>query len=101
MSTTYDRILVTGGNGMLAYAFKQRFSPMKLNVTYADRSILDVCSGESIERAFKEIKPTLVLNCAAYTKVDLAEKELDKANECNGHGVGRLATLCKQTGAML
>ncbi|MBC7785141.1 MAG: dTDP-4-dehydrorhamnose reductase [Burkholderiales bacterium] len=101
MSSIYDRILITGGNGMLAFAFKQRMSPMKLDVTYADRTILDVCSGDSIEQSFARIKPTLVINCAAYTKVDLAEKEIDKAIECNGYGVGRLAMKCRETGAML
>lgn len=101
MSDLYKRILVTGGNGMLAAAFKKKFADSKLDVTFADRSIIDVCDRSSCERAFERIKPTLVLNCAAYTKVDLAEKELDKANACNGYGVGYLAELCKQYGAML
>jgi len=97
----YDRILVTGGNGMLAYAFKQRFAPMNLNVTYADRSVCDVCDDDSCNRAFRDLQPTLVINCAAYTKVDLAEKERGAANQCNGYGVGHLAELCRNYGAML
>jgi dTDP-4-dehydrorhamnose reductase len=97
----YDRILVTGGNGMLAYAFKQRFGPMDLNVTFADRTIIDVCSQQSVADALEKLKPTLVINCAAYTKVDLAEKEPEVANQCNGYGVGQLAELCKQHGSFL
>jgi dTDP-4-dehydrorhamnose reductase len=97
----YDRILVTGGNGMLAAAFKARFAPMNLNVIYANRSVIDVCDHASAEKAFSDIRPTLVINCAAYTKVDLAEKEPDKANQCNGYGVGYLAKLCRQHDAML
>ncbi|HEX8341559.1 MAG TPA: dTDP-4-dehydrorhamnose reductase [Tepidisphaeraceae bacterium] len=97
----YDRILITGGNGMLASSFRKRFEPMNLNVVYADRGVIDVCSASSADNAFAEIRPTLVINCAAYTKVDLAEKEPEKADQCNGHGVGHLAKLCKQHGAML
>ncbi len=98
---TYDRILVTGGKGMLAYAFRQRFAPMNLNVTFADRSICDVCDEDSCNRAFHDLQPTLVINCAAYTKVDLAEKEKGAANQCNGYGVGHLAQLCRDYGTML
>ncbi len=42
-----------------------------------------------------------MLNCAAYTKVDLAEKETAAANAINGTGVGLLAKLCKEHGATL
>jgi dTDP-4-dehydrorhamnose reductase len=99
--STYDRILITGGRGMLAYAFKQRLAPLNLNVVYADRSIIDICDPASCDRAFAQIKPTLVINCAAYTKVDLAEKEQAAANQCNGYGVGHLAELCRRDDAML
>ncbi|MGC4031836.1 MAG: dTDP-4-dehydrorhamnose reductase [Tepidisphaeraceae bacterium] len=101
MSNTFDRILVTGGKGMLAFAFKQKFAGSQLNVTFADRSICDVCDEESCDRAFRDLQPTLVLNCAAYTKVDLAEKERDSADQCNGYGVGHLAELCRDYNAML
>src|SRR6185437_13364368 len=101
MSNLYDRILVTGGRGMLAYAFKQRFAESPLHVTFADRAICDVCDEDSCNRAFHDLQPTLVINCAAYTKVDLAEKESAIADQCNGYGVGHLAALCKSYNAML
>ncbi len=101
MNDVYRSILITGAGGMLGFAFKRRLAPLNLNVTLADRATVDVCHPQSIERAFKEIQPTLVINCAAYTKVDLAETETDKANQCNGHGVGELARQCKASGAML
>lgn len=101
MSNTYDRILITGGNGMLAYAYKKRFAESGLKVVFADRTICDVCSEDSIDHAFREFQPTLVINCSAYTKVDLAEKELASVNQCNGYGVGYLAAACENYGAML
>lgn len=101
MNNLYDRILITGGNGMLAFAFKQRFKDSGLNVTFAGRDLCDVCSENSVDRAFRQYQPTLVINCSAYTKVDLAEKEPDAANQCNGYGVGHLAQLCREYKAML
>lgn len=101
MSNIYDRILITGGNGMLAYAFKQRFKGSGLNVTFAGRDTCDVASPESIDRAMQQARPTLVINCSAYTKVDLAEKEQAAADQCNGYGVGHLAKACRDQGAML
>lgn len=101
MNSLYERILITGANGMLAWAFKQRLAPLNLNVTYVDRAAMDVSDAASVAKVFDQVKPTLVLNCSAYTKVDLAEKELDKANAVNGTGVANLATACRQHGAML
>lgn len=100
-NSTYDRILITGGNGMLARAFEKRLAPLNLNVVVADRQMLDVTDEASCIYYFEQVKPTLVINCAAYTKVDLAEKERDLADAVNGDAVQYLAALCQNTGAML
>lgn len=97
----YDRILITGGNGMLARAFEKRLAPLNLNVIVADRYMLDVTDEASCVYFFEQMRPTLVINCAAYTKVDLAEKERDLADAVNGDAVQHLAALCQNTGAML
>ncbi len=98
---TYDRILITGGNGMLARAFEKRLEPLNLNFVVADRDMLDVTDEASCVYYFEQIKPTLVINCAAYTKVDQAEKERDLADQVNGDAVQYLAALCQNSGAML
>ena len=54
-----------------------------------------------MERVFAENRPTLVLNCAAHTKVDLCEQEMEKADAINGYAVGALAKLCREQGACL
>ena len=97
----YSRILVTGGNGMLAFAFKKRFADAGITATFVDRKALDISDLAACQKLFAELKPTLVLNCAAYTKVDLAEKETDLANAINGTGVGNLAKVCREHDAML
>ncbi len=45
------------------------------------------------------LRPPLVINCAAYTAVDLAESEEELARCVNGHAVGELAIVCRDLGA--
>lgn len=99
--SVYDRILITGANGMLAKAFRRRLSPLNLNTTWADRQTLDITDESACARLFEQVRPTLLINCAAYTKVDLAEKEPDIACAINGNAVGHLARLCQQVGTMM
>ena len=58
------------------------------------RGDLDVADPDQVAAVFAQYKPTLLLNCAAYTKVDLAEKEPDKADRCNGDALAVLAEQC-------
>lgn len=99
--SVYDRILITGANGMLAKAFRRRFAPLNLNITFADRQTADISDKSACTRLFEQVRPTLLINCAAYTKVDQAEKEPDLANAINGDAVGHLARLCQQFKTML
>jgi dTDP-4-dehydrorhamnose reductase len=62
---------------------------------------LDITSDDSLARAFEQHRPTLVLNCAAHTKVDLCEEQRDLADAINGRAVATLATLSKQHGSKL
>ena len=63
----YDRILITGGNGMLASAFRHLLTQRGLPFVAPPRAELDVTDAGSLARAFQEHRPTLVLNCAAHT----------------------------------
>jgi dTDP-4-dehydrorhamnose reductase len=90
-------ILVTGGGGMLATAFR-RFLP---DANFVDKTQLNVAEISKVRPCFWTLRPTLVINCAAYTKVDLAEQEADRANQVNGHAVETLARLCREQDASL
>ena len=96
-------ILITGGGGMLAQALWPAVARAfeGANVLAPARKDLDIANAQQLEAFFREHRPDVVFNCAAYTKVDLAEKERAAANECNGHAVGRLANLCREGGAEL
>jgi len=61
---------------------------------------LDITDPSALER-FVTVGTRWVVNCAAYTLVDAAEKHEDLANEVNGYAVGRMAERCKAVGAKL
>jgi dTDP-4-dehydrorhamnose reductase len=97
----YDSILIAGGNGMLAYAIKQTLAARGRKFASIDIDTHDLTKETDVARAFAEHKPTLVLNCAAYTNVDKCEEEPAAANAVNGDLVGHLARACKSSGAAL
>ena len=96
-----DTFLITGGAGMLARAFKDLLTERKLAHIAPPRAELDITSVPHVLSAIDRIKPTVLLNCAAYTKVDLAEQEQQQAMLINGQAVGNLAEACRLRGITL
>lgn len=90
-------ILVTGGNGQLASCIKDVEKKYDdLNVIYADYLELDICDFSQVQAFFKARNQiSYCVNCAAYTAVDKAETEVDKAFEINALGPKNLALACK------
>ena len=97
----YDSILVTGGLGMLAHAFKEVLRGRGLDARLVSRAECDAADTQSVATTFERFKPTLLINCAAYTKVDLAEKEAEAARRANGIAPGVLASQCRLHGAAM
>ena len=96
----YDSIVITGGGGMLGHALADLLAHKGRKPVSLTRQQLDVADRSAIDRMFTEYTPTLVLNCAAHTKVDLCEQEKEKADAINGHAVGWMAALCRRSGAV-
>lgn len=65
------------------------------------RSDLDLTASRLVSSIVTEHAPGVIVNCAAYTKVDLAEQEESRANEINGSAVQLLADAANETGALL
>jgi len=97
----YDSILITGGKGMLANALNHALIARSKNPVLLSRDDLDITNPDSLATAFSNHRPTLILNCAAYTKVDKAEEEEPRATAINGEAVGVLASLCRDYNARL
>jgi dTDP-4-dehydrorhamnose reductase len=86
-------IVVTGKNGQLGSEL-QLIAPVfetQYNFLFADRSQLDLSSNDSIDNFFIAHKPSVIINCAAYTAVDKAETDREAAFQINGAAVGKLA----------
>ncbi len=66
------KILITGGRGMLAYDF-YRTQKEKYEVILVDKNECDITSFESVMQCIALHSPDILLNCAAYTRVDDAE----------------------------
>lgn len=92
------KILVLGGNGQLGNCIKKIASNFdsKYEFTFTDSQTLDITSQDQISDFFYDLKPDFCINASAYTSVDLAEKEVEKAFAVNADGVGYLAESCKE-----
>lgn len=93
-------ILVTGSHGQLGSELKELApSYPQYKFVFFSRTELSIDNGEEIERAFALIRPSFVINCAAYTAVDKAETEKEQALAANAAAVGLLAKAAKKYGA--
>lgn len=101
MSDLYRSVVITGGGGMLAQALRHGLAARKLSAVALDRTECDATHESDVRRLFSRHKPTLLINCAAHTKVDLCEDERDKADAINGHAVGTLAAVARDLGTYL
>lgn len=84
-------ILVAGACGMLGQAVVKRFRLLGLEVIDLIQPELDITDPEACRRAMERYRPATVINCAAYTAVDLAESEPEAAQRINVLGAETLA----------
>ena len=89
----YRSIIITGGGGMLAHALMEALASRGLSAIPVRRADCDISNRADVARLFQQHRPSLVLNCAAHTGVDLCEDEPEKANAINGEGPGYLAEM--------
>lgn len=90
------KVLVTGAGGMLAGDLVSCLLERGCKVHALPHDGLDITDLGAIRTAVNNFEPELVINCAAYTKVDKAEKEETRALMVNGFGVQNLCLLCQE-----
>lgn len=92
------KILVVGANGQLGKKLQDwaKQFPTSYNFLFTDVDILDICDKRAVEKTIQEHQIEIIINCAAYTAVDNAEKEQDISEKLNGNAVGILANLSAQ-----
>lgn len=84
-------ILITGANGKVSTALTTQLKNRKLDYIARDRSELDITSYTAIKQHLHEYHPRIIINTAAFTHVDLAEQQQEKAFKANERGAELLA----------
>ncbi len=88
------RILITGGNGQLAYDL--RLSLSQYEVLAPPRQDLDICNADRTAEIFRSFRPDALINTAAFHRVDDCETQEETAFATNVLAVRHLAQLCAE-----
>lgn len=106
------KVLITGAGGQLGKAMTKELSrreDIRLYLAIRDSSevknekkiLLDITNVKNCRDVLTRLKPNIIINCAAYTAVDLAETNREKAFAVNVTGTENLAKLTKEISAKL
>ncbi|RTY95909.1 dTDP-4-dehydrorhamnose reductase [Flavobacterium sp. GT3R68] len=89
-------VLVTGANGQLGTALQSiEVKYPEINFVFVSSFECDVTNKHSIQNIFEKEKPSFCINTAAYTAVDKAESDTEKAFDINVNGAKNLAETCR------
>lgn len=111
----YNRILITGANGLVGQQLVNIMSRMPeydILATGRDRAPrfsggscgytqLDITDSAAIDRLFLDFTPDVVINCAAMTQVDMCEIQKEECWQINALAVESIARACRSSGASL
>jgi len=91
-----QNILVTGADGQLGMTFKSLLlNGLDYNFIFTNSKDLDITNHQSVRKFISDKKINVIINCAAYTLVDKAEIEPNKADQINHQAVANIAQVAK------
>jgi dTDP-4-dehydrorhamnose reductase len=91
-------VLVTGARGQLALSLAEIAGQHGMDLLAVGRPALDVTRQASILDCITRAKPDIVVNAAAFTDVDAAERDHVVAHDVNAEGAGNVAKACARAG---
>ncbi|MCZ8197447.1 MAG: dTDP-4-dehydrorhamnose reductase [Flavobacterium sp.] len=95
-------VLVTGANGQLGQSLQFIADNYpQIDFVFCSSSELDITNLDTCKAVFSKYKPNYCINTAAYTAVDKAESETEKAIAINVTGAKNLALVCKEQDSVL
>lgn len=95
------RILVTGSEGQLGRCIQDAAAGSKNEFIFTDVDDLDITDAEAVDLSFKVNDFDIVVNCAAFTDVERAERQEEIAYEVNCRAVSNLAKSANDNGMFL
>lgn len=96
------KVLITGAQGQLGFDCLRQFRKNpKIDPVGIDVADLDLTDFSLTEKYLRKCQPDVVVHCAAWTQVDLAEKNPEKVFLINAEATGNLARICQQIQAKL
>jgi len=94
------RILIIGRNGQVGYELRRTLAPVA-SIVAVDYPEIDLTSADSIRKWVRDTKARVVINAAAYTAVDKAESEIERAMQINGVAPGIIAQEAAKQGSLM
>lgn len=94
------KILLTGKSGQVGHQLERSLQGLG-EVVALDSSQMNLADLDRVRAVIRELKPNLIVNPAAYTAVDLAEKEPEQAQRINGDAPGVMAEEARALGAAM
>jgi len=94
-------VLIAGGSGQLGRDMQNLFQKNLIDYSAPDSKKLDISDLGAVRRFLRENQTDVIVNCAAYNAVDLAETEWRTAFQVNGLGVRNLAVAANQADASM
>ncbi len=92
------KFFVTGAKGQLGYDVMLELEKRGVDAVGVDIDEMDITDGDSVEKVITDENPDIVIHCAAWTAVDLAEDEdkQEKVRLVNVVGTENIAKVCKK-----
>ncbi|MEO6486810.1 MAG: dTDP-4-dehydrorhamnose reductase [Thermoanaerobaculia bacterium] len=95
------RWLITGAGGMVGTDIRNELEARGADVVALTKNDLDITDAAAVQAMIRKARPDVIVNAAAYTKVDDAERNEHLANAINGSAVEFLAAAADVAGALL
>lgn len=99
-SSHLPRILITGGSGQVGYCLKAQLQGCA-ELSVPASSALNIADRRSVRQAVETFRPDYIINAAAYTAVDKAENDAERAFAVNRDGARHLAEAAEAAGAAM
>lgn len=95
------KIMILGSGGTLGKDMINVLKQKRENFFAFTKEQLNILNVEKLRKTIVDVKPDVIISCAGYTKVDMAEIEREKAFSVNALAVFNLANICKEMGILL